>query len=80
MLWQNLVIAKNGYVSPGLDYDLLICNTLSYIDIKGADNARAKYKAILRPKRNLSNLEIHYSIIALGNQVVKNTAMRDCLY
>lgn len=79
MLRQNPTMAKNGYMSPGPDQDLLMCNTLNHADAIGADNARAEYGTILRPKRHSSDPEIHYGIIASGNKVVKNAAMRDRL-
>lgn len=46
MLRQNPIMAKNGYVSPGPDQDLLMYNILSHVDVKGADNARAEYGTI----------------------------------
>lgn len=79
MLQQYPKIGRSGYAFPRQDQDTLKCNILDYADNKGINNASNDYKTVSRLIREISDPEIHYGIIALGNQVVKDATIRDCL-
>ena len=79
MLQRYPRMARNGYAFPGQDHDCLKHNTRDYAHGEAASNACDDCETVPRPVRETSDPHIHYGIIASGNQVIKNAAVRDYL-
>ncbi|ERF68928.1 hypothetical protein EPUS_09418 [Endocarpon pusillum Z07020] len=66
----------NGYTFPGTDRDRLYCHhPTSNAICDHCDSACEVY----RPSRENTDPQVHYGIIASGNQVVKDAVVRDLL-
>jgi len=76
-LERNPKMKKTGYISPPVESDHLYCGTCNQ-DIENLTiNCDKPHQ--LREKRSDNNPVIHYGLIASGNQVVKDAAVRDRL-
>ena len=71
--WPSL--GNKGYTNPGANMDKLLCSQCD----QNQSCEICNDGKVLRPCRNDENPEIHYGIIASGNQVIKNAADRDQL-
>ncbi len=68
--------SKHGYVHQGFENDRLFKST--YEHVQGADCRKCDLnEEIQREKRDSTEPEIHYGIIASGNTVIKDAAIRD---
>jgi nucleoside phosphorylase len=76
MLKRYPKMARTGYAFPGQDQD---CLKSGFQDHTDSDIASDDHGTVPRSMRQMSDPEIHYGIIASGNQVIKNVAMRDRL-
>lgn len=75
MLQRYPKMAKNGYSFPGTHKDLLYCTHC--LDGNSCDECHQTL--VIRSPRDDNNPEIHYGVIASGNLVVKNAAVRNTL-
>ena len=75
---QRPLLAKSGYVHPGLGLDTLYCSAIQ--GHKETTTCPQCHNGILyREPRLNSSPNIHYGIIASGNGLIKNAAQRDRL-
>ncbi|KAK5063105.1 hypothetical protein LTR84_005181 [Exophiala bonariae] len=75
MLERHPKMAENGYKYPGPQKNLLYCTHC--LDEKSCGGCCQTL--VNRPVRDNNDPRIHYGIIASGDLVVKNAAMRDTL-
>jgi nucleoside phosphorylase len=68
-----------GYAWPGVDKDLLYPATYNHVAAGTTCDGCEAAKALARPNRLSIDPQIHYGIIASGNQVIKDAAVRDNL-
>ncbi|KAK5047292.1 hypothetical protein LTR84_006814 [Exophiala bonariae] len=69
---------KRGFVHPGLEKDILFCG-----NIQGEQDCnhypQCQDGVIYRQPREEQDPEVHYGVIASGNQLIKNASARDQL-
>jgi nucleoside phosphorylase len=79
MLERKPKLRTNGYTFPGTDKDYLYkaeCYHLAGNSV--CDQCDRAYE-VYRPSRASTEPQVHYGIVASGNQVVKDAAVRDFL-
>lgn len=75
-------LAKQGYVHPGLEKDVLHCENVHDQTVGGEEKAscnQCQNRIVIRKPRENDSPEIHYGIIVSGNELMKNAAVRDQL-
>jgi nucleoside phosphorylase len=77
MIEQHPNMEENGYTFPGTEQDYLHCAYCKPTSNNSCDNCQGG--KVRRMERRLAKPIIHYGIIASGNQVVKDSAVRDRL-
>jgi nucleoside phosphorylase len=77
MIEQHPNMEENGYTFPGAEQDYLHCAYCKPTSNNSCDNCQGG--KVRRMERRLTKPIIHYGIIASGNQVVKDSAVRDRL-
>jgi nucleoside phosphorylase len=71
-------LAKGGYVHPGLEKDMLFCsNVEGHQD--GSNCTQCQNGIVNRQPREDHSPEVHYGVIASGNELMKNIIERDRL-
>jgi len=75
MLEQHPHMEETGYAFPGVEKDRLYCANCKPIGSSACD--RCEGGRVRRKERRNTKPLIHYGIIASGNQVVKDPAIRD---
>lgn len=79
MLERRPKMKSTGYACPAVDKDVLYPATYSHVAGRTTCNACEVAQALTRPTRPSKGPQIHYGVIASGNQVVKDAAVRDRL-
>jgi len=77
MIEQHPSMEDNGYTFPGVKQDCLYCAACEPIGTKSCE--KCQEGKLRRKERPHTHPVIHYGIIASGNQVVKDSAIRDRL-
>jgi len=77
MIEQHPNMEENGYTFPGAEQDCLYCANCKPTSNNSCDNCQGG--KVRRKERRLTTPVVHYGIIASGNQVVKDSAVRDRL-
>jgi nucleoside phosphorylase len=77
MIEQHPNMEENGYTFPGAEQDYLYCADCKPTSNNSCDNCQGG--KVHRKERRLTKPIIHYGIIASGNQVIKDSAVRDRL-
>jgi nucleoside phosphorylase len=77
MIEQHPNMEENGYTFPGAEQDCLYCANCKPTSNNSCDNCQGG--KVRRKERRLTTPIVHYGIIASGNQVVKDAAVRDRL-
>jgi nucleoside phosphorylase len=77
MIAQHPHMEENGYTFPGVEQDCLYCTHYRPISNKSCDKCQGG--KVRRKERRHTKPVIHYGIIASGNQVVKDSVVRDRL-
>lgn len=75
MLQRYPKMVKTGYTFPGVEKDRLFCATC----VDGKSCSECCETSMRRSLRDDTSPQIHYGVIASGNEVIKNPAVRDCL-
>jgi len=80
MMEQYPNMKENGYAYPGVEQDYLYCTVCSYCEpISDELCDKCQNGKVLRRERRCIKPVVHYGIIASGNQVVKDSRVRDRL-
>lgn len=69
-------LAKVGYVHPGLENDVLFCGNIDGHK-KESHCTRCQHGIVAREPREDHHPEVHYGVIASGNELMKNVVERD---
>lgn len=77
MLEQYPRMEETGYTFPGVKQDCLYCANCKPVGSKSCDKCEGG--KVRRTERRHTKPMIHYGIVASGNQVVKDSAVRDRL-
>lgn len=79
MVQRRPKMKDTGYTSPGTDEDRLFKAEYPHSPEKGSCNECDAAQKVLRQSRSNTNPQIHYGVIASGNQVIKDASVRDYL-
>jgi len=77
MIDRHPDMREKGYTFPGVELDCLYCTTCKPTGSNSCDKCQGG--KIRRKERKHSKPVVHYGIIASGNQVVKDSVVRDRL-
>jgi nucleoside phosphorylase len=77
MIERHPRMEENGYMFPGIEQDCLYCATCKPTRTNSCE--KCQDGKVRREKRRHTKPVIHYGIIASGNQVVKDSVVRDRL-
>jgi nucleoside phosphorylase len=77
MIERHPHMEENGYMFPGMEQDCLYCATCKPTRTSSCE--KCQDGKVRREKRRHTKPVIHYGIIASGNQVVKDSVVRDRL-
>jgi nucleoside phosphorylase len=77
MIEQHPNMEENGYTSPGVEHDCLYCAHCQPTSNTQCD--KCQDGKLRRKQRRSTKPVVHYGIIASGNQVVKDSVVRDRL-
>jgi nucleoside phosphorylase len=77
MIDQHPNMEENGYTFPGAEHDYLYCAKCQRTSNNSCD--KCQDGKVCRKERRHTKPVVHYGIIASGNQVVKDSVVRDRL-
>jgi nucleoside phosphorylase len=76
---ENFPCMKEGFSRPSQHTDYLFCSSCQHVDQMNSCEACNKEQLIYRQPRDTETPQIHYGLIASGDQVIKDSETRDRL-